>query len=74
MFLGYDCIDTTQSFGCNNPQAYKPKDTAINDTEYDTSSYHVFRSELRILPAEASDQEQKSPANNPSMPSTAPKP
>ena len=26
-----------------------PKDTAINDTEYDSASYHVFRSEARIV-------------------------
>jgi len=75
MFLGYDCVNGTTWFGCNNPQAFKPKDTAINDTEYDASSYHVFRSEVKILPAEATNQEQKPPANSPSVStSTAPKP
>jgi len=38
-----------------------PKDTAINDTEYDSASYHVFRSEVRILPAEGTGQEGISP-------------
>jgi hypothetical protein len=33
---------------CSPPHVYRPKDTAINDTVYD--SYHVFRSESRILP------------------------
>ena len=46
----------------------RPKDTAINDTVYD--SYHVFRTEMRILPAASTDRESinspDSPA--PSMP------
>jgi VWFA-related protein len=33
---------------CGPMVSFKPKDTAINDTQYD--SYHVFRSEMRILP------------------------
>ena len=41
-----------------------PKDTAINDTEYDSSSYHVFRSEARILPAGDADQGDKTPASS----------
>jgi hypothetical protein len=32
---------------CTAPHILKPRDTAINDTVYD--SYHVFRSEARIL-------------------------
>jgi len=35
---------------CTLPDPSKPKDTAINDTVYD--SYHVFRSEVRIVPEE----------------------
>jgi hypothetical protein len=45
------------------PVACTPMDTAINDTVYD--SYHVFRSEIRILPAENIDQKDKSPQKSP---------
>ncbi len=38
---------------CTPLEAFRPKDTAINDTVYD--SYHMFRSEIRILPAESAD-------------------
>lgn len=44
---------------CVPPHVLTPKDTAINDTVYD--SYHVFRSESRLLPAESTGQEDKSP-------------
>jgi VWFA-related protein len=52
-----------------------PKDTAINDTEYDSASYHVFRSETRILPAGDADQGDKTPATSAApAPSGAPGP
>jgi hypothetical protein len=47
---------------CSPPHILRPKETAINDTEYD--SYHVFRSEMRILPAGSSGEEDKSPSND----------
>jgi hypothetical protein len=41
------------------PDAYVyPKNTAVNDTVY--HSYHVFRSEMRILPTEDSDDDGES--------------
>jgi hypothetical protein len=40
---------------CGPNVSYKPMDTAINDTVYD--SYHMFRSEIKILPAENMDQQ-----------------
>jgi hypothetical protein len=50
-----------------------PKDTAINDTEYDSASYHVFRSEARILPAGVAGQGDKTSAGSPApAPSAAP--
>lgn len=39
--------------GCFPAEVIHPKDTSVNDTVY--HSYHVFRSEVRILPDEASD-------------------
>jgi hypothetical protein len=49
------------------PTAARPKETAINDTAYD--SYHVFRSEVRIVPdGEAEDKatpETPTPAASP---------
>jgi hypothetical protein len=48
------------------------KDTSINDIQYDPSSYHVFRSEMRILPAESPDQAPDHPTTNPPAPSTTP--
>jgi VWFA-related protein len=61
--------------GCSPTRTYRPKDTAINDTEYDSSSYHVFRSEVRMLPAEDADQDQKPPADSTAPPSsTVPRP
>lgn len=43
--------DGVSAVDCNQLETFKPRDTAINDTEYD--SYHVFRSEVRISPAES---------------------
>jgi hypothetical protein len=52
---------------CTPQQTFKPKDTSINDTTYD--SYHVFRSEIRILPGESADQQGRAaPTSAPSMP------
>jgi VWFA-related protein len=69
---GAGCANSTSWLGCNL-QIYKPRDTAINDTVYD--SYHVFRSEVRMLPAEDSGPEKKAPAGNSAPPtSTAPGP
>jgi hypothetical protein len=59
-FVGGDCYVAEES---------RPKDTAINDTEYDSGSYRVFRSEMRILPAGSAGQGDKTSAN-----STAPAP
>jgi VWFA-related protein len=56
--------------GCNVQQVVGAKDTSINDTEYDAASYHVFGSEMRILPAESTNQEQK-PSTDSSPPATA---
>ncbi|WP_348264481.1 hypothetical protein P8935_08090 [Telmatobacter sp. DSM 110680] len=54
------------------PDAYVyPKNTAVNDTVY--HSYHIFRSEMRILPTEDSDVEGVSP--QPAQPAvTTPQP
>jgi hypothetical protein len=58
---------------CAPLEAFRPKDTAINDTEY--YSYHVFRSEMRILPAESKDQQNISPPDSPApAPLAAPRP
>jgi hypothetical protein len=47
------CVD----YNCR-PDAYVyPKNTAVNDTVY--HSYHVFRSEMRILPAEDNDESEE---------------
>jgi VWFA-related protein len=48
---------------CIQPMPDRAKDTAINDTVFD--SYHVFRSEVRMLPAGSTDQEPKPSTNNP---------
>lgn len=54
---------------CSRTEA--PKDTAINDTMYD--SYHVFRSEMRILPAGDAEQGDKtSPGSSAPAPSPGP--
>jgi hypothetical protein len=45
----------------------KPKLTALNDVIFD--SYHQFRAEVRMLPADSSEPEEKAPA---SVPATAP--
>jgi hypothetical protein len=47
------CLGRAIQSDCIPPHRYSPKDTAINDTAYD--SYHVFRAESRILPAESTD-------------------
>jgi len=57
--------------GCSPFVTSSAKDTAINDTEFDSSSYHVFRSELRILPAENADQEQTPAAGSSAPPTSA---
>jgi len=45
---------------CVAPVVYGPKDTAINDTVFD--SYHVFRSEARIVTdADAGEEEKAAP-------------
>jgi hypothetical protein len=49
------CVD----FNCSPADLAFAKNTSVNDTVY--HSYHVFRAEMRILPAEASDVEEKSP-------------
>jgi hypothetical protein len=49
---GGSCFGNTGDSGgsdCIPPHVIKPKDTWIDDTSFD--SYHVFRSESRILPA-----------------------
>jgi len=48
-----------------------PKDTAINDTAYD--SYHVFRSEMRIVQAGDAGQGDKASPDS-SAPAQSPKP
>lgn len=53
---------------CVPSHVLTPKDTAINDVEYD--SYHVFRSEIRILPSGSTGQ----PNIPVSVPSAAPGP
>jgi hypothetical protein len=54
--------------GCRPFLTSSAKDTAINDTEYDPGSYHVFGSEMRILPAESTSQEQKPAGDSPAWP------
>jgi hypothetical protein len=56
--------------GCGQFATSSAKDTAINDTEYDSSSYHVFRSEVRILSADEAGQEHKAPEVIPGGPPT----
>jgi hypothetical protein len=71
--------------GCSQFPVSSARDTSINDTLYD--SYHVFGSEVRMLPAEGTgptegsgraedtDKDQKPPADNSApSPSTAPRP
>jgi len=57
---------------CSPPHILKPSDTAINDSVYD--SYHVFRSEVRILPAEGSGQDGQSTSDDPASPRSTPQP
>ncbi|MGD0628697.1 MAG: VWA domain-containing protein [Terracidiphilus sp.] len=65
------CIDGN----CFVSDSSMPKDTSINDTEYDSASYHVFRSEMRVLPAGDAERRDKTPANNAApAPSGAPGP
>ena len=56
---------------CTIQDASKPRDTAINDTVYD--SYHVFRSEVRIVPQEGAGQGDKTSPDS-SAPAPSPKP
>jgi len=58
---------------CTLPDPSKPKDTAINDTVYD--SYHVFRSEVRIVPEGDAGQGDNTPTGTPApVPSGPPRP
>jgi hypothetical protein len=73
VFGGLACAGQGGESDCHLMVLNRPKDTAINDAVYD--SYHVFRSEVRMLPAEATDQEHTSPPENPAqLPSPAPGP
>jgi hypothetical protein len=54
------------------PDPSKPKDTAINDTAYD--SYHVFRSEMRIVPEGDAGQGSVSPPGGPAPAPAIPQP
>jgi hypothetical protein len=46
----YPAVRQSCAYGnCFVSDSAMPKDTAINDTEYDSASYHVFRSEARIV-------------------------
>jgi hypothetical protein len=56
---------------CTRPDPTKPKETAINETVYD--SYHVFRSEARIVPEGEAVQGDKTPPDS-SAPVPSPKP
>ena len=49
-----------------------PKDTAINETVYD--SYHVFRSEVRIVPEEDAGHGDVSPPSSPAPAPAVPQP
>jgi hypothetical protein len=50
----------------------EPKVTALNDVVFD--SYHLFRGEVRMLPADSSAPEENAPASVPAAaPETAPK-
>jgi hypothetical protein len=60
------CVD----YNCSPSDYAYPKNTSVNDTVY--HSYHIFRSEMRILPTEDSDAE-KEPSSPSSPTSTAPK-
>ena len=51
---------------CLQPMPDRAKDTAINDTVFD--SYHVFRSEVRMLPAGSTVEEQKPHTDTPAPP------
>jgi VWFA-related protein len=56
---------------CTRTEVFQPKDTAINDTVYD--SYHVFRSEMRILPEGNAGQGDRTPPSS-SAPAPPPEP
>ena len=66
VFGGFGCVGQGTESDCHPIVINRPKDTAINDTVYD--SYHVFRSEVRMLPAESTEQEDKSSPENPAPP------
>jgi hypothetical protein len=63
------CGGTAIQTDCNPPHMFRPEDTAINDTVYD--SYHVFRTEMRIMPAESTDQKDASPPDSAAPPPSA---
>jgi hypothetical protein len=70
---GVGCAGRGIQSDCIPQHVLRPKDTAINETVYD--SYHVFGSEMRILPEGSTDQEDISPPDGPaSAPSAAPGP
>jgi hypothetical protein len=63
------CAGSGVDMDCHPHHVYKPKVTAINDTAY--GSYHVFRAEMRILPAGSAGQENTSPLVSPAAPQLA---
>jgi len=68
---GLGCAGRAIQSDCIAPVIYKPKDTAINDTAYD--SYHVFRSEARILTDADAGQGDKATPDG-AVPAAAPGP
>jgi hypothetical protein len=73
VFGSFVCVGQGGESDCHLMVLNRPKDTAINDAVYD--SYHVFGSEVRMLPAESTDQEHTSPPENSvQTPSPAPGP
>jgi hypothetical protein len=64
------CSGSGMQTDCAAPVVYGPKDTAINETVFD--SYHVFRSEARIVTDADAGQEDKTPKDEPAP--AAPKP
>jgi len=65
------CAGRAIQSDCIPPVIYRPKDTAINDTVFD--SYHVFRSEARIVTDSEGDVENKA-APDGAVPAAAPLP
>lgn len=67
------CSGSGTQSDCVVPVVYGPKDTAINDTVYD--SYHVFRSEARIITdADAGQEDKTLPDGAVPATTTAPRP